>query len=50
LEALIPRENALTPKKKSLQVIDRKGRLVGDDPGLDPELYQQMYRDMVLAR
>jgi 2-oxoisovalerate dehydrogenase E1 component len=31
-------------------VIDRKGHLVGDDPGLDPELYQQMYRNMVLSR
>ena len=50
LEALIPSESALTSKKKPLQVIDRKGRLVGDDPGLDPELYQQMYRNMVLSR
>jgi pyruvate dehydrogenase E1 component alpha subunit len=50
LEALIPSESQVTSSKKSLQVIDRKGRLVGDDPGLDPELYQQMYRNMVLSR
>jgi pyruvate dehydrogenase E1 component alpha subunit len=34
----------------TLQVIDEGGRLVGDDPGLDPDLYQGMYRDMVLSR
>jgi 2-oxoisovalerate dehydrogenase E1 component len=34
----------------TLQVIDQGGRLVGDDPGLDPDLYQKMYRDMVLSR
>jgi 2-oxoisovalerate dehydrogenase E1 component alpha subunit len=50
LEALIPIENEFSFKTKSLRVIDRKGHLVGDDPGLDPELYQQMYRNMVLAR
>lgn len=50
LEALIPSENALTSKTKPLQVIDRKGHLVGDDPGLDPELYQLMYSNMVLSR
>jgi 2-oxoisovalerate dehydrogenase E1 component len=50
LEALIPSENEFTFETKSLRVIDRKGCLVGDDPGLDPELYQQMYRHMVLAR
>src|SRR3970282_242579 len=50
LEALIRGEDEFNSKKKSLQVIDRKGRLVGDDPGLDPELYQQMYRNMVLSR
>ena len=33
-----------------LQVIDAEGKLVDDDPGLDPELYQKMYRNMVLAR
>ncbi len=50
LEALIPSESEFTSKAKSLRVIDRKGQLVGDDPGLDPELYQSMYRHMVLAR
>ena len=35
---------------KPLGIIDEHGDLVGDDPGLDPELYQAMYRDMVLAR
>ncbi|HIE21711.1 MAG TPA: pyruvate dehydrogenase (acetyl-transferring) E1 component subunit alpha, partial [Acidimicrobiia bacterium] len=34
----------------TLQVIDAQGRLVGEDPGFDPQLYQRMYRDMVLAR
>ncbi|MCI0678957.1 MAG: pyruvate dehydrogenase (acetyl-transferring) E1 component subunit alpha [Actinobacteria bacterium] len=33
-----------------LSIIDPGGRLVGDDPGLAPDLYQRMYRDMVLAR
>lgn len=33
-----------------LEVIDAEGRLVGDDPGLPPELYQELYRKMVLAR
>ena len=33
-----------------LQVIDADGELVDEDPGLDPELYQKMYRNMVLAR
>ncbi len=33
-----------------LQVIDADGRLTNEDPLLDPELYQQMYRNMVLAR
>lgn len=33
-----------------LQVIDAKGRLVDDDPGLDPDLYRTMYKNMVLAR
>lgn len=35
---------------ETLRVIDAEGRLVGEDPGLDPELYQRMYRDMVLTR
>ncbi len=34
----------------TLQVIDQGGRLIGEDPGLDPDLYQRMYRDMVLSR
>ena len=50
LEALIPSEGEFGYKTESLQVIDRKGHLVGDDPGLDPELHQQMYRNMVLSR
>ena len=50
LEALIPSESELTSKTSALRVIDRKGQLVGDDPRLDPDLYQQMYRDMVLTR
>lgn len=32
------------------RVIDAQGRLVADDPGLDPDLYQTMYRNMVLSR
>ncbi|MGH8945600.1 MAG: thiamine pyrophosphate-dependent enzyme, partial [Acidimicrobiia bacterium] len=35
---------------ETLQVIDEQGQLVGDDPGLNPNLYQDMYRDMILAR
>lgn len=35
---------------ETLTVIDAQGELVGDDPGLDPELYQTMYRNMVLSR
>jgi 2-oxoisovalerate dehydrogenase E1 component len=35
---------------ETLRIIDEQGHLVGEDPGLDPELYQQMYRNMVLAR
>ena len=37
-------------KYDTLRVIDAHGGLVGEDPGLDPELYQAMYRQMVLAR
>lgn len=37
-------------KFETLRVIDVHGELVGEDPGLDPELYQAMYRQMVLAR
>jgi 2-oxoisovalerate dehydrogenase E1 component len=35
---------------ETLRVIDAHGNLVGEDPGLDPELYQAMYRNMVLSR
>ena len=35
---------------ETLRIIDSDGDLVGDDPDLDPEVYQQMYRNMVLAR
>ncbi|HET9259421.1 MAG TPA: pyruvate dehydrogenase (acetyl-transferring) E1 component subunit alpha [Acidimicrobiia bacterium] len=35
---------------ETLTVIDAQGELVGDDPGLEPELYQTMYRNMVLSR
>lgn len=35
---------------ETLSIIDAHGDLVGDDPGLDAELYQTMYRNMVLAR
>ncbi|HEX6947629.1 MAG TPA: pyruvate dehydrogenase (acetyl-transferring) E1 component subunit alpha [Acidimicrobiia bacterium] len=33
-----------------MQIIDPQGNLVGDDPGLEPGIYQAMYRNMVLAR
>ncbi|MEA1901920.1 MAG: pyruvate dehydrogenase (acetyl-transferring) E1 component subunit alpha [Actinomycetota bacterium] len=35
---------------ETLTVIDTHGDLVSEDPGLDPEIYQQMYRNMVLSR
>ncbi len=35
---------------EALSIIDPSGDLVGDDPGLRPELYQKMYRNMVLTR
>ena len=35
---------------ETLRIIDPDGDLVEADPGLDPELYQTMYRNMVLAR
>ena len=35
---------------ETLRVIDAHGDLVAEDPGLDPELYQTMYRNMVRAR
>ena len=37
-------------KIETLRVIDAQGQLVGGDPGLDPEIYQTMYRNMVLSR
>jgi 2-oxoisovalerate dehydrogenase E1 component len=45
-----PTRYGSTELATTLQVIDQDGRLVGGDPGLDPDLYQRMYRDMVLAR
>ncbi|CAN5879215.1 dehydrogenase E1 component subunit alpha/beta [soil metagenome] len=38
------------PQIDIVRVIDPEGRLVGDDPGLPAELYQDLYRNMVLAR
>lgn len=35
---------------ETLSIIDADGQLVGEDPGLDPETYQAMYRNMVLSR
>ena len=35
---------------ETLRVIDAHGELIGEEPGLDPELYQTMYRNMVLSR
>ena len=35
---------------ETLRIIDEYGDLVGEDPGLGPELYQKMYRNMVLSR
>jgi 2-oxoisovalerate dehydrogenase E1 component len=35
---------------ETLRIIDEQGDLVGEDPGLSPELYQTMYRNMVLSR
>lgn len=45
-----PTRYGSTELATTLQVIDQDGRLVGADPGLDPDLYQRMYRDMVLSR
>ncbi len=50
LEALIPTGSSEHHTKRALRIIDADGHLVGDDPSLDPALYQQMYRQMVLAR
>ncbi|MGB7859750.1 MAG: pyruvate dehydrogenase (acetyl-transferring) E1 component subunit alpha [Acidimicrobiia bacterium] len=38
------------PQFETLRIIDADGGLVGEDPGLGVELYQEMYRNMVLAR
>ena len=35
---------------ETLSIIDPRGELVSEDPKLDPEIYQRMYRNMVLAR
>ncbi len=35
---------------ETLRIIDEHGDLVSEDPGLDSELYQKMYRNMVLSR
>ena len=35
---------------ETLSVIDANGDLIGEDPGLHSELYQAMYRNMVLSR
>ncbi len=35
---------------ETLSIIDAQGALIGEDPALDPELYQTMYRNMVLSR
>ncbi len=38
------------PRIDIVEVIDPAGHLVGDDPDLGSELYQELYRNMVLAR
>jgi 2-oxoisovalerate dehydrogenase E1 component len=48
IEALIPRHDKAIDG--GLSIIDVDGELVGDDPGLDPQIYQEMYRKMVLSR
>ena len=40
----------VAPDFETMTVIDPDGRLLADDPGLAPELYQDLYRKMVLAR
>jgi 2-oxoisovalerate dehydrogenase E1 component len=35
---------------EAMQIIDPAGDLVADDPGLDPAVYEAMYKSMVLAR
>ncbi|MGH8911618.1 MAG: pyruvate dehydrogenase (acetyl-transferring) E1 component subunit alpha, partial [Acidimicrobiia bacterium] len=43
-------ETFSSPAVAVRRVIDERGRLTGDDPGLPPGLYQDLYRKMVLAR
>ncbi|MCZ6456989.1 MAG: hypothetical protein O6650_07065, partial [Actinobacteria bacterium] len=43
-------QTRLMGRFETLRIIDAQGDLVGEDPGLAPELYQEMYRNMVLAR
>jgi 2-oxoisovalerate dehydrogenase E1 component len=43
-------EVVAAPEIEVLGVVDADGALVGDDPGLPDELYQELYRTMVLAR
>lgn len=45
-----PRQVVDASEHPLAQVIDPAGNLVGEDPDLDPELYQDLYRNMVLAR
>ncbi|HEX2152647.1 MAG TPA: pyruvate dehydrogenase (acetyl-transferring) E1 component subunit alpha [Acidimicrobiia bacterium] len=48
--SVLPEEVVEAPEVPILEVIDADGKLVGEDPGLAPELYQDLYRKMVLAR
>jgi 2-oxoisovalerate dehydrogenase E1 component len=43
-------ETVSDPEVPMLQVIDPSGSLVAEDPGLPADLYQDLYRKMVLAR
>ena len=38
------------PPIEIFSVLNSEGRLTGDDPNLAPDLYQELYRSMVLAR
>lgn len=46
----LPEQIVDEPDISLFQVLDAEGRLVGDDPGLPPDVYQELYRKMVLAR
>jgi 2-oxoisovalerate dehydrogenase E1 component len=46
----LPEQIVDEPDISLFQVLDAEGRLVGDDPDLPPEVYQELYRKMVLAR